>query len=100
MRPFANKQVCDVYFVYGARNVGKTTFVHYALNVLLNESEHVFLLDADIGQPFMVMPGQLSLLKITRAKDNELEFKAEVIESRFYNSNNPASDPDLYLALL
>jgi len=96
-RPFSNRQVCDVLFVYGPRNVGKSTFVQYALNVFLNETESVYLFEADVGQPLLTLPGQLALIKVMQDSKNELAFTSIVVHSRFFDSANPASNFELYL---
>lgn len=49
LMPFGQRAVCGIYFVFGARNSGKSTFVHYAMNQLLNEEDRVYLVDADCG---------------------------------------------------
>lgn len=46
------------------------------------------------------MPGQLTLSQVKRSKIDALAFDHKVEKSYFFNSVNPASDPDLYLSFL
>jgi len=54
---FDKQQVCDVFFVYGAANTGKSTFANFAINKLLNTYDFVYLIEADVGQPTILLPG-------------------------------------------
>jgi polynucleotide 5'-hydroxyl-kinase GRC3/NOL9 len=52
------RQVC---MITGAKGVGKSTFLRYMTNRLLNTTSKVAILDADVGQPELAPPGILRL---------------------------------------
>ena len=55
----------DVHIVVGPQNCGKSTLVKYLLNRLRSEanSDELYVLDADCGQPTFNLPGTISLHK-------------------------------------
>ncbi|KAM4703283.1 polynucleotide 5'-hydroxyl-kinase NOL9 [Rhinophrynus dorsalis] len=57
---------CPVILVCGPRNVGKSTFIRYLINKLLNHLPCVSHLDCDLGQTEFTPPGCVSLLNITK----------------------------------
>ncbi|XP_061908554.1 polynucleotide 5'-hydroxyl-kinase NOL9 [Entelurus aequoreus] len=53
-----------VVLVYGARNVGKSTYIRVLINTLLNHTTGVDYLEADLGQTEFTPAGCLSLLTV------------------------------------
>nr|XP_057906891.1 polynucleotide 5'-hydroxyl-kinase NOL9 [Doryrhamphus excisus] len=56
---------CTVVLVYGAKNVGKSTYIRILINTLLNHTTSVDYLEADVGQTEFTPTGCLSLLTVT-----------------------------------
>ncbi|KAE8593251.1 hypothetical protein XENTR_v10019046 [Xenopus tropicalis] len=56
---------CPIILVCGSKNVGKSTFIRYLMNQLLNHISSVGYLDCDLGQTEFTPPGCISLLSIT-----------------------------------
>ncbi|OCT72802.1 polynucleotide 5'-hydroxyl-kinase NOL9 [Xenopus laevis] len=56
---------CPVILVCGSKNVGKSTFIRYLMNQLLNHTSSVGYLDCDLGQTEFTPPGCISLMSIT-----------------------------------
>lgn len=54
--------------ICGAKGVGKSTCVRYAVNRLLAAAPHVCVLDCDVGQSEFSVPGMLTLHVIDRAR--------------------------------
>lgn len=50
--------------VCGAKGLGKSTFLRMLAGRLVDESEAVFYLDTDLGQPEFGLPGQVSLTRL------------------------------------
>ncbi|XP_051915405.1 polynucleotide 5'-hydroxyl-kinase NOL9 [Hippocampus zosterae] len=55
---------CAVVLVYGAKNVGKSTYIRMVINTLLNHTTSVDYLEADLGQTEFTPAGCLSLLTV------------------------------------
>ncbi|XP_057685410.1 polynucleotide 5'-hydroxyl-kinase NOL9 [Corythoichthys intestinalis] len=55
---------CAVVLVYGAKNVGKSTYVRMVINTLLNHTTSVDYLEADLGQTEFTPAGCLSLVTV------------------------------------
>ncbi|XP_077437131.1 polynucleotide 5'-hydroxyl-kinase NOL9 [Vanacampus margaritifer] len=55
---------CAVVLVYGAKNVGKSTYIRMVINTLLNHTTSVDYLEADLGQTEFSPAGCLSLLTV------------------------------------
>ncbi|XP_077569974.1 polynucleotide 5'-hydroxyl-kinase NOL9 [Stigmatopora nigra] len=53
-----------VVFVYGPKNIGKSTFIRMAINTLLNHTTSVDYLEADLGQTEFTPAGCLSLVNV------------------------------------
>ncbi|XP_072831595.1 polynucleotide 5'-hydroxyl-kinase NOL9 [Vicugna pacos] len=56
---------CPVILVCGSQDVGKSTFIRYLINQLLNSISCVDYLECDLGQTEFTPPGCISLLNIT-----------------------------------
>lgn len=55
---------CAVILVCGTKNVGKSTFIRFLINTLLNHTSSVDYLEGDLGQTEFTPAGCLSLLTI------------------------------------
>ena len=77
--------------VVGPPNCGKSTFIGYYLNQVCKPTLY---LELDCGQPNYTIPGTLSLLEVSCEKSIHPQVK--VIKQFYYNSADPAHDPDLY----
>lgn len=56
---------CPVILVCGSQDVGKSTFIRYLMNQLLNSIPCIDYLECDLGQTEFTPPGCVSLLNIT-----------------------------------
>uniref|UniRef100_A0A8C5KU06 Polynucleotide 5'-hydroxyl-kinase NOL9 n=1 Tax=Jaculus jaculus TaxID=51337 RepID=A0A8C5KU06_JACJA len=56
---------CPVILVYGTQDIGKSTFIRYLVNQLLNSISCVDYLECDLGQTEFTPAGCISLLNIT-----------------------------------
>lgn len=66
-KPISKLATWDNLVVIGGSNTGKSTFCNYILNKMANEGVYeAYYLEADCGQPnFSILPGQLSLVKLS-----------------------------------
>lgn len=84
-----------IVMIAGAKGVGKSTFLRYATNRLLQQNKHVSgvaILDADVGQPELAPPGLLSLKIVSRGKKKN----HPLLHPPYWNlcDNNPHRDDD------
>ncbi|XP_065744299.1 polynucleotide 5'-hydroxyl-kinase NOL9 [Phocoena phocoena] len=56
---------CPVILVCGSQDIGKSTFIRYLINQLLNSISCVDYLECDLGQTEFTPPGCISLLNVT-----------------------------------
>ncbi|XP_953128.1 uncharacterized protein TA08585 [Theileria annulata] len=56
-----------VIMLHGDKSYGKSTLVAYTINYLLNFVSNVFLMDVDVGLPFLSPPGLISLTLISES---------------------------------
>uniref|UniRef100_A0A8C3X3D9 Polynucleotide 5'-hydroxyl-kinase NOL9 n=1 Tax=Catagonus wagneri TaxID=51154 RepID=A0A8C3X3D9_9CETA len=56
---------CPVILVCGSQDIGKSTFIRYLINQLLNSIPCIDYLECDLGQTEFTPPGCVSLLNIT-----------------------------------
>ena len=90
--------------VCGAKNVGKSTCLRYAVNRMLQYSLHVAVLDADAGQPELSPPGMLSLtivdeplLQPPHSHFLNAALLPQPAKAYYYGSASSATDPERYL---
>jgi len=95
--------------VCGAKHVGKSTCIRYAVNRLLSSSsfQAVALLDCDAGQPEMSPPGMLTLTLITKpllspphhhiVMGEESLITTQHVNAYFYGHTTSKADPSLFL---
>lgn len=126
-RSTCNEQNADFRMaICGAKGVGKSTFLRYALNRILTDSatapkdatldkakqhvhqkqQQVAILDADVGQPEMSPPGLLTLTVVsepllTPSHYRSLaEFPHDQQISYFFGSVTSRNDPHRYMELI
>ncbi|TPX45882.1 hypothetical protein SeLEV6574_g03594 [Synchytrium endobioticum] len=94
--------------VIGSKHVGKSTFSRYLTNCLLNNSENVAYLDADLGQPELSPVSTVSLHSLstyllgppfTHLHMSSSE-SASTAKSVFLGATTPKDEPDAYLDAL
>ncbi|EAN31815.2 Polynucleotide 5'-hydroxyl-kinase NOL9 [Theileria parva strain Muguga] len=56
-----------VIMLHGDKSYGKSTLVAYTINYLLNFVSNVFLMDVDVGLPFLSAPGLITLTLISES---------------------------------
>eukprot|EP01053_Blabericola_migrator_P011632 Blabericola_migrator_1__11631@NODE_69_length_15356_cov_75_151481_g62_i0_p4_GENE_NODE_69_length_15356_cov_75_151481_g62_i0NODE_69_length_15356_cov_75_151481_g62_i0_p4_ORF_typecomplete_len661_score121_56CLP1_P/PF16575_5/8_5e22CLP1_P/PF16575_5/2_3e03IstB_IS21/PF01695_17/0_056DUF87/PF01935_17/0_07AAA_25/PF13481_6/0_11TrwB_AAD_bind/PF10412_9/0_12T2SSE/PF00437_20/0_16MeaB/PF03308_16/0_29VirC1/PF07015_11/0_35_NODE_69_length_15356_cov_75_151481_g62_i01254614528 len=56
----------DSCMIGGGTGLGKSTLVHWMLNRMLNDVKSVVLMDIDLGQPILGVPGAMHLWLITQ----------------------------------
>ncbi|KAB0397142.1 hypothetical protein E2I00_007761, partial [Balaenoptera physalus] len=56
---------CPVILVCGSQDIGKSTFIRYLINQLLNSISCIDYLECDLGQTEFTPPGCISLLNVT-----------------------------------
>ncbi len=76
-----------IAFLIGATNSGKSTLTHYLLRRFIRENTTIALVDADIGQSSLGLPGTITMKVFKKPKDIEA-FQAE--KTFFIGSLNPA----------
>ena len=89
----------------GAKNVGKSTCLHYCSNQLLsvaalsNDKNRptIAVLDADPGQPLYGQPGQLQLSAVSSPTDLTQNGRGRCLECHYYGSTTSETDPSMYL---
>jgi polynucleotide 5'-hydroxyl-kinase GRC3/NOL9 len=78
----------------GATDSGKSTLVKYLVNKLLKEQFNVSIVDADVGQSTLGLPGTISMKVFSNEKDIE-HFRFE--KMFFVGSTNPAKKISLMI---
>jgi polynucleotide 5'-hydroxyl-kinase GRC3/NOL9 len=92
----AARRPCTV-LVSGAKGNGKSTFVRYIVNRLLNSCSSVVLLDLDIGQSEISHPGSISLATIRHIVATAPEFHTDAADKVcFYGGTSPSEDPGAF----
>ena len=80
------KQLCTIFLI-GATNSGKSTLARYLITKLRGENIRVSLVDSDVGQPMIGLPGTISMKVFSNGSDIEnLMFERMF----FVGSTNPA----------
>lgn len=87
------KQKCTVLLI-GATDSGKSTLVKYLVERLIKENIRVSLVDSDIGQSTLGLPGTISMKVFSNERDIE-DFRFE--KMFFVGSVNPAKNISLMI---
>ncbi|CAH1155249.1 unnamed protein product [Phaedon cochleariae] len=83
--------------VTGGKGVGKSTFIRYAINRLLNAHKKIRVVDLDPGQPEFTVPGCVSYLTLTEPILGPNYTHLKQTERSYLSSINVGHDPDQYL---
>jgi polynucleotide 5'-hydroxyl-kinase GRC3/NOL9 len=86
-------QKCTVLII-GTTGSGKSTLVKYLIKMLINENIRVSLVDSDVGQSTLGLPGTICMKVFTNEKDIE-DFRFE--KMFFVGSINPAKKISLMI---
>ena len=87
------KQKCTALFI-GATDSGKTTLIRYLVKRLTEETIKVSIVDSDVGQSTLGLPGAISMKVFTNEKDVE-NFRFD--KMFFVGSTNPAKKISLMI---
>jgi hypothetical protein len=96
-------QQVEQVLVCGIKGVGKSVVCRYIVNLLLNEHDHVYLLDLDISTPEQGIPGQMSLLRVSNpimgpACMNNVH-KMDIVQAHVFGSDSLDERVDDYVQL-
>ena len=83
---------CPTVLVCGAKGVGKSSFIRFALEKLQGKYKGICRLEADCGQPDHTAPGVLSLALYDSSSSNP-----KIVSQRFLGTVNPGTDPFAYV---
>ena len=102
----------QLFMITGGKGVGKSTFLRYMTNRLLNTTSKVAILDADVGQPELAPPGILrlaivkkpllqppywNLVETGNKKEGENDGGIEIVSSVFFGAITSKADPTRYV---
>lgn len=85
----AIKEKKGVVFLLGSSDSGKSTFARYLLERLLSDGFKVSLIDSDVGQSSLGLPGTISM-KIFKVKEDLSDFRFERMS--FVGTINPSKN--------
>ncbi|KAM4564066.1 polynucleotide 5'-hydroxyl-kinase NOL9 [Odontesthes bonariensis] len=92
---------CAVILVCGIKNVGKSTFIRFLVNTLLNHTASVDYLEGDLGQTEFTPAGCLSLLTVSEPLlGPPFTHQRTPEHTIFYGQSSCESDLDRYLESL
>lgn len=85
--------------ICGAKGVGKSTCVRYAINRALARTDSVMVLDCDAGQPEFSPPGLLTLTNVREPvlSPPHLHMAETHAGAKFFGYTTSKADPTLYL---
>lgn len=84
--------------VIGPKSVGKSTWIRFVINYLLNKNIKIYLLDCDVGQSEMNPPCNISLNLIEKPLFGpQFTHLREPIQSFFYPCTTSLIDPTRYV---
>lgn len=88
--------------ICGAKGVGKSTCLRYAVNRLLAVTDSVMVLDCDAGQPECSPPGMLTLTKLDQPilSPPHLHMADDHVGAYFFGHTTSKADPTMYLEML
>lgn len=88
--------------ICGAKGVGKSTCLRYAINRLLAVTDSVMVLDCDAGQPEFSPPGLLTLTEIQHPvlSPPHLHMATKHVGASFFGQTTSKADPTLYLSMI
>ncbi|KAI9598172.1 hypothetical protein BDF19DRAFT_433744 [Syncephalis fuscata] len=91
-------QTPPIILITGAKNMGKSTFSRYLVNMLLNSYPEIAYLDGDLGQPEFTPSGFVSLHRITEPILGPPYTHLRIpYRSAFLGRVSPKDDPDDYM---